>query len=353
MNNHPDITIIVPCYNAAPYLAECIDSLKSQTIGMERLQFIFVDDASTDSTLDILKCLESALPEQVLLLALPENQGQGYARNLALSYAVGAYVLYVDADDTIADYAAELLFPQAQALQCDVLEFDFFRQQQPWLSTAAAFETAPSTYQVTDIVSRQVFCTSVPRYGTICNKLYRRQLLVEHGICNAEHLAHEDTLFSQLASLYVTNYAYLPVPLYFYRPNPHSTMLKARSNDLHQFDRLKVQLQFLEECERRGLLHDCYLAVETMFLRTYYMDTLLFICERFTEAPLTQLQEMQRTVQTCFPSWRRNPFLAHQQTDLEKLLLSTLDDSFSWENFQALKNKVGELCTSARLIFQQ
>lgn len=346
MNNQPDITIIVPCYNAATFLPACIGSLKSQTIGMERLQLIFIDDASSDSTLDILKCLESALPEQVLLLALPENQGQGYARNLALSYALGTYVLYVDADDTIADYAAELLFQHAQALQCDVLEFDFFRQKRPWPSAAAAFEAAPSTYQVTDVVSRQVFCTSVPRYGTICNKLYRRELLVDYGICNAEHLAHEDTLFSQLASLYAARYAYLPVPLYFYRPNPQSTMLKAQSNDLHQFDRLKVQLQFLEECERRGFLRDYYLAIETMFLRTYYLDTLLFICERFTEAPLEQLLEMQRTVQTCFPSWRRNPFLANQQTGLEKLLLSTLDSSFTQEKFQSLKNKVGAVNSS-------
>lgn len=340
MNNVPDITIIVPCYNAAPYLPACIDSLKAQTIGMEHLQLIFIDDGSADSTLDILKHLEASLPEQVLLLALPENQGQGYARNLALTYALGTYILYVDADDTITDYAAELLFKQAQLLQCDVLEFDFFRQKQPWLPAEAAFEAVPSTYHITDVVSRQVFCTSVPKYGTICNKLYRRELLVEHGIHNAEHLAHEDTLFSQLVSLYTTRYAYLPVPLYFYRPNPNSTMLKAQSNDLRQFDRLKVQLQFLEECERRGLLHDCYLAIETMFLRTYYMDTLLFISERFTEAPLEQLQEMQRTVQTCFPSWRNNPFLAHQQTALEKLLLSTLDSSFTQENFQSLKNKM-------------
>lgn len=340
MNNQPDITIIVPCYNAALYLPVCIDSLKSQTIGIERLQFIFIDDASSDSTLNILKHMESTLPEQVLLLALPENQGQGYARNLALSYALGTYILYVDADDTIAEYTAELLFQWAENFQCDVLEFDFFRQKQPWLPISAALEAVPSTYQVTDAVSRQIFCTSVPRYGTICNKFYRRELLVEHNICNAEHLAHEDTLFSQLASLYATRYAYLPLPLYFYRPNPNSTMLKSQSNDLHQFDRLKVQLQFLEECERRGLLHDCYLAIETMFLRTYYMDTLLFICERFTKAPLEQLQEMQRTVQTCFPSWRKNPFLAHQQTDLEKLLLSTLDSAFTQDNFQSLKDKM-------------
>lgn len=343
MNTLPDITIIVPCYNAAAYLPDCINSLKAQTIGMSRLQLIFIDDASTDATRDILSRFEACYPKQVLLLSLEQNQGQGYARNLALTYATGTYVLYVDADDAIADYTAELLLKYAQDLQIDVLEFDFFRQEQPWLPQSEAILIQPSTYEVTDTVSRQIYCTSVPKFGTICNKLYRRELLINHCIRNAEHLAHEDTLFAQLVSLYTMRYSYLPVPLYFYRPNPDSTMLKTRSNDMHQFDRLKVQLQFLEECEQRGFLVDCFLAVETMFLRAYYMDTLLFVAERFTEVPLTQLQEMQHTVHTCFPAWRDNPFLFYQITPIEELLLSTLDTNFTQENFQELQMKIREL----------
>lgn len=340
MKNTTDVTIITPCYNAAAFLPACIGSLVSQTIGMEHLQLIFIDDASTDSTPDILKDLESHFPDQVLLLSLEQNQGQGYARNLALSYAVGEYILYVDADDAIADYAVKLLLERARSLQSDMLEFDFSRQEMPWPTESDAFLASPSSYHVASAAERQVFCTSVPRFGTVCNKLYRRELLVRNQICHAEHLVHEDTLFSQLVSLYVTDYAYLPAALYFYRPNPDSTMLKSQTDDLRQFDRLKVQLQFLEECERRNLLRDNYLAIEAMFLRTYYFDTLLFVLERFNEPPLAQLREMQHTVQSCFPSWRNNPFLSRQQTPLEELLLSTLDRPFSRENFQLLKSRL-------------
>ena len=114
-------------------------------------------------------------------------------------------------------------------------------------------------------------------------------------------------------------------------------MLKVHTNDLHQFDRLQVQLQFLNECEQRGLLQKYYLAIECMFLRTYYIDTLLFVLQRFSTAPLSKLQEMQNTVLTCFPSWQNNPFLINQQTPLEQVLLSTLEYSFSEENFEDLK----------------
>ena len=108
MSTIPEISVIIPCYNSAPYIRNCLDSILNQTIGLWRMQLILVNDASTDETLDILSEYESRFPEQILLLSLSENQGQGYARNLALSYAAGTYVLYVDADDMIAPYAIEL-----------------------------------------------------------------------------------------------------------------------------------------------------------------------------------------------------------------------------------------------------
>ncbi len=340
MKNIPTVSIITPCYNSVSWLPACMESLTSQSIGMENLEWIFIDDASSDNTLAILQDFEARFPEQVILIPLTENQGQGFARNLALSYASGDYVLYVDSDDAIAPYALELLLKHAASLNCDILEFDFTRTPDAWTHQTDAFAIVPVSCQVTDSASRQVYCTSVPRSGIICNKLYRRDLLVEHQIRNAEHLAHEDTLFSQLVSFYVDSYAYLPVPLYFYRLNINSTMLKGQIDDFHQFDRLKVQMQFLEECEQRGFLKDYYFAVEAMFVRTYYIDTLLFVLDRFTYAPLAQLQIMQNTVRTCFPSWRANPFLSQQQSPIEQLLFSTLEHTFTSENFLALKNQI-------------
>lgn len=51
--------VIVPCYNVAEYLPDCLNSLKVQTICLNHVQFIFIDDASVDSTLDILKHFEA------------------------------------------------------------------------------------------------------------------------------------------------------------------------------------------------------------------------------------------------------------------------------------------------------
>lgn len=343
MSTIPEISVIIPCYNSAPYIRNCLDSILNQTIGLWRMQLILVNDASTDETLDILSEYESRFPEQILLLSLSENQGQGYARNLALSYAAGTYVLYVDADDMIAPYAIELLEKNASFHHCDVLEFDFTRNCCAWTDSDAAFATDSFVRDVTSSTSRQLFCSCGFKYGIICNKLYLRTFLQNHEIKNAEHLVHEDTMFSQLSSLYVTRYAYLPVTLYYYRPNSAGTMLQTTSNDMHQFDRLKVQMQFLKECDRRNLLQENFPAIETMFIRTYYMDTLLFVLERFDDPPLSQLHEMQQTVLTCFPDYANNPLLHYQQTPLEALLLSTVRTPFSKESFFCLKTQIREM----------
>lgn len=86
------VSVIVPSYNHAPFLRECIDSmLDQQGVGFE---LIVVDDGSTDGSLEILR----GYGEQLLLL---QQQGgrQARARNLALTVARGEFIAFLDSDD--------------------------------------------------------------------------------------------------------------------------------------------------------------------------------------------------------------------------------------------------------------
>ena len=83
-------------YNAEKYLRKCLDSLLEQHL--REIQIICVDDASTDSSRDILD--EYALRDnRVEVIALPENVGQARARNRGLQVAKGEYVCFLDSDD--------------------------------------------------------------------------------------------------------------------------------------------------------------------------------------------------------------------------------------------------------------
>lgn len=92
------ISIIVPIYNAEDYLRNCLQSLACQTV--TDLEFILVDDGSTDSSLDIAKDFASTDPRTTFLVQA--HTGQSAARNKGLEVAKGEYIAFVDADDTIA-----------------------------------------------------------------------------------------------------------------------------------------------------------------------------------------------------------------------------------------------------------
>ena len=91
------VSVIVPIYNAEPYLAKCIESLINQDYNA--LQIILVNDGSTDNSLAIAE--QYAGNDDRIEVYSQANQGQSMARNLGLEHAKGAYISFVDADDYI------------------------------------------------------------------------------------------------------------------------------------------------------------------------------------------------------------------------------------------------------------
>ena len=95
------ISVIMPVYNGAKYLRECLDSVVNQTLGIENIEVIVVDDSSTDNSVDIIKEYVSKYPSFKLIKQEP-NQGSGPARNLGLKHVTNDYVTYLDCDDYIS-----------------------------------------------------------------------------------------------------------------------------------------------------------------------------------------------------------------------------------------------------------
>lgn len=95
----PLVSVIVPIYNAAPYLQETLDSILASTY--RPIEVVMVDDGSTDNSLAIAKAYcEQHAECQVIT---QDNRGVSAARNTAIKAAKGTYILPVDADDKIAD----------------------------------------------------------------------------------------------------------------------------------------------------------------------------------------------------------------------------------------------------------
>lgn len=113
------VSIIVPTYNTEKFIRQTIESVQNQTYS--NWEMILADDASTDKTVAIIE--EFAKNDnRIKLFKLPENRGNGFARNTALEKATGKYIAYLDADDL---WFPEKLEKQIQFLKTNNLHFTF------------------------------------------------------------------------------------------------------------------------------------------------------------------------------------------------------------------------------------
>ena len=122
--DNPLVSVIMPAYNAAEHIAEAIESVLIQNY--RNFELIIIDDGSTDNTKDIV----AGFKDDKIKYFYKDNGGPSGARNLAISKAVGQYIMPLDADDMMTpDFIARHLMefekhPEADLVYCDVLLID-------------------------------------------------------------------------------------------------------------------------------------------------------------------------------------------------------------------------------------
>lgn len=126
MNYDFDISVIVPVYNGEQYLANNLGNLLNQT--KKSLEIIFVNDASTDNSLNILQDAKAAFPN-VTIIDMQKNGGPGVARNAGLDVARGRYIGFMDSDDLIDPTMYEKLWQTAQTVEggADIADCAFLK----------------------------------------------------------------------------------------------------------------------------------------------------------------------------------------------------------------------------------
>lgn len=121
------VSIIMPVYNAERYLRDSLDSIVAQTIGVENLEVIIVDDASTDSSADIIDEYCAKYPN-FRGIHLEKNIGAAYGpRNIALREVTSEYVMFLDADDTFVETACEDLYNEISHADVDMVFGRYYR----------------------------------------------------------------------------------------------------------------------------------------------------------------------------------------------------------------------------------
>lgn len=103
MCSNPKFSVVIPAYNVAEYIQECLDSIYNQNI--KDIEIIVVNDCSTDSTRQILNIQTDT---RLIVIDHDVNKGLSSARNSGIAQARGEYVAFVDSDDAWLPYHLEL-----------------------------------------------------------------------------------------------------------------------------------------------------------------------------------------------------------------------------------------------------
>lgn len=116
-----DVTVIVSVYNTMPYLTDCLTSLVEQTIGVDRIEIVAVDDGSTDGSGDEIDRFAELYPGTISSLHQPNSGGPASPCNKGLEVATGRYVFFIGADDHLGAEALERLVKAADEWESDVV----------------------------------------------------------------------------------------------------------------------------------------------------------------------------------------------------------------------------------------
>lgn len=174
------VSVIIPVYNAEPYIENCVRTLFGQTL--DNLEFIFIDDCSPDNSISVIeKILEEypARKDHVIILRNEQNRGVGQTRQRGIDNATGEYIIHCDPDDWIETHMYEALYSKAIETNADIVICDFFEEYDN--HTIIVDQPIPKSRLdiFHQIATEQTHCS-------LCNKLVKSNLAksirIEKGI---------------------------------------------------------------------------------------------------------------------------------------------------------------------------
>lgn len=174
----PEVSLIIPAYNAEDYIARSIDTALAQSF--MNLEIIIVDDGSTDSTSDIIDWYANKYPN--ILVIHKENGGVAAARNIGIEQANGEYIGFMDNDDMIRPDMIIKLHDSVKKNECDIAITSVCRINNGIYEKFIQYPLDEDVAMTTDEFFDMHFTKGCMFAVVIWNKLYKASLVKQHLI---------------------------------------------------------------------------------------------------------------------------------------------------------------------------
>lgn len=226
------LSIIIPIYNSAKYLKRCVTSLFEQSF--PDIEYIFIDDCSTDNSVNILKETLNDYPNRrhrVKIIELPENKGAALARSVGLKSASGEYIAYCDSDDWVSVNMYEQLINTAEKGNAAVVYCDF---NMVYADRVLEYDNLPLINNKKDFL-RTYMTTG---WTSICNLIAKKSLYTNYQLDFPLDFSYCEDFYLSVKLMYFANkIEKVKRYLYYYNRENESSLLhnnktKAREDEL-------------------------------------------------------------------------------------------------------------------------
>ena len=248
------ISIIIPVYNVELFVEDCIRSVMRQTYDGP-MECIVVDDCGTDDSMAIVEWLikEYTGPIEFIILHHTHNRGLSAARNTGIDAAKGDYFFFLDSDDELTDDCLEKLIEPLEKKRYDVVMGNvccYKKKSSGQVERVNSYLELkiPENMELTPPVMMQTI--SIWKNMIACNRLFRKDFIVDNHLRFKEGMIYEDHLWSfQIACLASS----------FYVVNNITYHYKMRDGSIsNPYDRRKYMESLMKIIKEMGVFVDNY-----------------------------------------------------------------------------------------------
>ncbi len=251
----PEVSVVIPAYNAEKTLRPMLDSVLGQT--WRNLQVILVDDGSGDRTAALAR--EAAQRDPRLTVVERDNLGVSHTRNEGLALCTGKYIRFADADDLLPEDSIEQMVRRAEADGSALVIGGYeqhFGEKHSFHNLAGRGDTAACDGIMDHLCSH----ANSYFYGVLWNKLFLRELVEEQGCRFQEDLTWgEDFAFVMDYLAGVQQVSFMKESVYHYIRTPGSTSVQQVLDCVkHPAANIRVKLELYRHLKRMYIRRGIY-----------------------------------------------------------------------------------------------
>ena len=245
------VSVVVPVFNGERYLHQCVQSLINQTL--KEVEFIFVDDGSTDDSLKILE--EFKKTDSRIQILKQKHCFAGVARNNGMRIAKGKYIIFLDSDDFFDSDMLKSCYETAEKDSIEVTLFatDFFDDKSQSITSKRINKyllDQKHVFSSADLGDQVFSCT----YGYPWDKFILRSFLEKQNIEFKATPKCNDVFWSRMVVVSAQRMTYISKILVHYRYNNYNSIQGNKNKNMFYY--LQSAIDLKEELVKRGLIEN-------------------------------------------------------------------------------------------------